>query len=136
MTGEDGEVDGTLKVVEDRLAALGIGAANAPAEENHGATRTTQRLVCSGGNDIRIFERCGDDFSSDEARDMGHVDHEISANLVSDLTHALVVDETAVCGGTSDENLGSVHESILFEAVIINQVGIEVEAVGEGLEVG
>ena len=91
--------------------------------------------MSGGGNDIGVLEGCGDDFGSDQARDVGHVDHEVGANLVRNFAHALVVDETAVCRGTSDQNLGSVHKRILLETVVVNQVGFEVEAVGEGLEV-
>lgn len=135
VTGEDGEVDGTLKVVHDLLASL-VGAADTLAEEDHGTSGATQRLVGGGGNDIGVLEGRGDDTSGDQAGDMGHVDNEVGTDLVSDLAHALVVDQTAVGGGTGNQTLGAVQLSVGLQRVVVNDAGLQVDAVGEGLEVG
>ena len=55
VTREDREVDRTLKVIQDFLAIL-VSAAHTLAEEDHGTTGTTERLVGSGGDDIRVLE--------------------------------------------------------------------------------
>lgn len=136
VTREDGEVDGTLKVVEDLLAGLSVGLADALAEEDHGTTGATERLVGGGGNDIGVGEGRGVDTGGDETRDVGHVHHQVAANLVGDLTHALVVDLAAVGRGTGDEDLRAVHESVLLELVVVDQAGLNVDTVREGLEVG
>lgn len=133
---EDGEVDGALKVIHDVLAGLGVGAADTLAEEDHGTTGATQGLVSGGGHNIGVLEGRGDNAGSDETRDVGHVDDEVSADLVGDLAHTLVVDQTAVSGGTGDQALGAVHLSVGFQLVVVNDTGLEVDTVGEGLEVG
>lgn len=135
VAGEDGKVDGTLKVVHDLLASL-VGAADTLAEEDHGTTGATQGLVGGGGHDIGVLEGRGDDTSGDQAGDVGHVDNEVGTDLVSDLAHALVVDQTAVGRGTSNQALGAVHLSVSLQSVVVNDAGLQVDTVGEGLEVG
>jgi hypothetical protein len=135
MTGEDGEVDGTFEVVESLLAGLSIGLADALAEEDHGTTGTTERLVSGGGDDIAVREGRLIDASGNETRNVSHIHHEVAADLVSDLTHAGVVDLTAVGGGTGNEDLGAVHESVLLELIVVDETSVEVDAVREGLEV-
>lgn len=56
VAGEDGEIDGALEVVERFFARLGVCLAHAFAEEDHGATRAAQRLVCCGGDDVAVGE--------------------------------------------------------------------------------
>ena len=136
VTGEDREVDGTLKVVQDVLTGLGVGAADTLAEEDHGTTGTTERLVGRGGDDISVFEGRGDDASSNETRDVGHIDDKVGADLVSDLTHAGVVDQTAVGRGTGNNALGAVELSVVLKHVVVNETSLEVDTVGESLEVG
>lgn len=136
MAREDGEVDGSFKVVQDRFAGLRIGRAKTLAEEDHGTSGTAQGLVCCGGDNIGIFERSGDDFCGDQARDVGHVDNQVCADQVSDLAHALIVDEATVCRCTGDKTLGTVHERILFKTIIVDDACVDVDSVGEGLEVG
>lgn len=133
---EDGEVDGALEVVQCLLASLCVGLADALAEEDHGATGSTERLVGGSCDNVAVWEGRLVDAGSNETRDMCHVHHQVAADLVSDLAHAGVVDLTAVCGGTSHKDLGAVHERILLELIVIDQTGVEVDAVGEGLEVG
>ena len=135
VTREDGEVDGALKVVEGLLAGLSIGLADTLAEEDHSTTGTTERLVGSGGDNVAVREGRLVDASGNETRDMSHVHHEVAADLVSDLAHAGVVDLTAVGGGTGNEDLGAVHQGILLELVVVDQASVEVDTVGEGLEV-
>lgn len=136
VAGEDGEVNWALEVVESLLASLRVSGTDALAEEDHGTTGTAERLVRCGGDDVSVLERRRDDTSGDETRDVSHVDNEVSANAVGDLAHASIVDQAAVSGGTSDENLRAVELSILLEHVIVDDAGLEVHAVGESLKVG
>ena len=135
VTWEDGEVDLVLKIVHDVLAGLVLGA-DTLAEEDHGTTWSTERLVGGGGDNISVLEWRWDDTSGNETGDVSHVDHEVSTDGVGDLPHALVVDEAAVCRGTGNENLRSVHLSVLLEGIIVDDAGLLVETVWEGLEVG
>lgn len=135
VTGEDGEVNGALKIVEGLLASLCVGLAHALAEEDHGTTGSTERLVGGGGNDIAVGEGGLVDASGNETGNVSHVHEKVAADLVSDFTHTSVVDLAAVGGGTGNEDLRAVHESILLELVVINETSVEVDAVGESLEV-
>lgn len=135
VSREDGEVDGVLEVVKDILAGLVL-ATDTLAEEDHGTTGTTEGLVGGGGDDIGVLEGRGDDTSGDQTGDVSHVDNEVSTDLVGDLAHALVVNETAVGGGTGDKTLGAVHLGVALELVVVDDTGLKVNTVGEGLEVG
>jgi hypothetical protein len=135
VTREDGEVDGTFEIVERLLAGLSIGLAYTLAEEDHGTTGSTKGLVSGGRDDVAVREGRLVDTSGDQTGDMGHVHQEVAADLVRDLTHAGVVDFAAVGGGTGDEHLGAVHEGVLLELVVVDEAGVEVHTVGEGLEV-
>lgn len=136
VTREDGEVDGSLQVIHNVLAGLGVVAADALTEEDHGATRTTEGLVGSGGHHIGILERRRNDASSDQPGDVSHIHNEVGADLVSNLTHALVVNQTAVGRGTGDQALGAVELSVGLQGVIVNDASLEVDTVGEGFKVG
>ena len=135
VTWEDGEVNLVLKVVHDVLAGLVLGA-DTLAEEDHGTTWSTEGLVGGGGDDVGVLEWRWDDTSGDESGDVSHIDHEVSANGVGDLLHALVVNETAVCRGTGNENLWSVHLSVLLKGIVVDDAGLLVETVWESLKVG
>lgn len=136
VTREDGEVDGVLEVVEGLLASLGVDGADTLAEEDHGATRTTERLVGGGGDDIGVLEGGRNDLGGDETRDVSHIDNEVSSDGVSNLAHALVVDETAVGRGSGNQDLGAVEDGVLLEGVVVNDTSVKVDTVGHGLEVG
>ena len=138
VTREDREVDGALEVVEglDLLASLHLSLADTLAEEDHGTTGTTERLVGGGGDNVGVGEGRVVDATSDQTGNVGHVDHEVAADLVANLAEALVVNGTAVGRGTGDDDLGSVHEGVLLELVVVNDASLEVDTVGEGLEVG
>lgn len=136
VTGEDGEVDGVLEVVESLLASLGVNGADTLAEEDHSTTGTTERLVGGGGDNIGVLEGGGDDLGGNETRDVSHIDNEVGTDRVGNLAHALVVDETAVGGGTGNEDLGAVEDGVLLESVVVNDAGLEVDTVRHGLEVG
>lgn len=136
VTREDGEVDGVLKVVEGLLAGLGVNRADALSEEDHGTTRTTEGLVGSGGDDVSPQEGRRNGLSGNKTRDVSHIDNQVGADGISNLAHALVVDQTAVGGGTGNKDLGAVQDSVLLELVVVDDTGLEVDAVGHGLEVG
>lgn len=136
VTREDGEVDGALKVVQGLLAGLGVDGADTLAEEDHGTTGTTEGLVGGGGDNVGVLEGGGDHASGNETRDVSHVNHEVGADGVGNLAHALVVNEAAVGRGTGNKDLGAVELGVLLELVVVDDAGLEVDTVGEGLEVG
>jgi hypothetical protein len=135
VTGEDGEVDGVLEVIESLLAGLGIDGADTLAEEDHGTTGTTERLVGGGGDNVGVLEGSGDDLGGNEAGDVSHIDNEVGTNGVGDLAHALVVNETAVSRGTGNKDLRAEENGVLLEGIIVNDAGVEVDTVRHGLKV-
>lgn len=136
VAGEDGEVDGVLELVESLLASLGVDGADTLAEEDHGTAGTTEGLVGGGGDNIGVLEGSGDDLGGNETGNVSHVNHEVGTNGVGNLAHTLVVDQTAVGRGTSDQNLRAVEDGVLLERIVVNDAGLLVDAVGHGLEVG
>lgn len=67
---------------------------------------------------------------------MGHVNDEVGTDGVGNLAHARIVDETAVGRGTGDQALGAVELSIVLKHIVVNDTGVEVDTVREGLEIG
>jgi hypothetical protein len=133
---KDREVDGTLKVIQSLLASLRISLADALTEEDHGTARATKRLVCCRRDNICVLEGAWDDSSSNKTRDVSHVNNEVCTDKIRDLPHASIINQSAVCRCTSNEDLGSVHKGILFKLVIVDDTSFEVNAVWEGFEVG
>lgn len=135
VAGEDGVVDGTLEVVQLILLRLGVGSADTLAEEDQGSARSTETLVAGGGDDISIAERTRQDLGGDHSRNVSHISEHVGVDLVANLADALVVDQTAVGTGASNNDLGSVEYGELLELLIVDEAGLLVEAVGDGLEV-
>lgn len=88
------------------------------------------------GDDVSVFEWRWDYSCCDQTTDMCHIDDEVRSHQISDLAHACVVDEAAVGAGTGDKAFGTVHESVRFEGVVVDDSGVKVHAVWEGFEVG
>lgn len=136
VTGEDGEVDGVLEIVQGLLAGLCVDGADALAEEDHGTTGTTEGLVGGGGDNVSVVEGRGNSLGSDETGDVSHIDNKVGADRVSNLAHAGVVNQAAVSRGTGNEDLGAVENGVLLKGVIVDDTGLEINTVGHGLEVG
>lgn len=89
----------------------------------------------SGSDNVRILKWAWDDTCCDETRDVSHINHKICTDQVGNLAHALVINQSAVCGGTGNQHFRSIQDGILLKLIIINDTGLKVNAVGEGLEV-
>jgi hypothetical protein len=92
--------------------------------------------MCSCSDNVGVLEWAGDDASSNETRDMSHINDKVCTNEIRDLAHTTVVDQAAVGRGSSNKDLRSVHQSILLQSVIIDDASFEVDTVWEGFEVG
>lgn len=135
VTGEDRKVDWVLEVVHDLLARL-ISASDSLAEEDHGSTGSTERLVGRGSDNISVLKWRWNNSSSNETGDVSHVDNEISTDSIGNLSHSSVVNETAVGRGTSNKTFWSVELSIGLEEVIVNDASLKIDLVWERLKVG
>ena len=116
---EDGGVDLLLKV----------GTA-----EDEAAARTAERLVRGRRHDVGVAERGRVDAGGDEARIVGHVDHQVGADGVGDFGKALEVDAKRVGGGAGDDDLRLAFPGELFNAVVVDRL-VGVKTVGNDLEV-
>ena len=87
-----------------------------------------------GGDDVAVGERVVHDVRGDEAGDVRHVGHEVGAHLVADLPHALVVVVARVRGRAGDDQLGAVQHGVGLEGVVVDEAGVLVEPVRQGLE--
>lgn len=132
---KDGEVDGVLEVIQRLLPGLGVSGADALSEEDHGATRATERLMRRRRDDIGIEERRWDDLSGNKAGDVSNVDHEVGANGIGDFAHALVVDKAAVRRRAGNQDLGAEEKGVPRKLIVVDDAGVEVDTVGHGLEV-
>ena len=66
---------------------------------------------------------------------MSHVNQQVGAAKIRNLSHALVVDQAAIGRSTSNDDFGSVHDGIVFQGFVVNEAGIQVYPVREGFEV-
>ena len=70
----------------------------------------------------------------DKARDMRHVDHEVSADGIGDLTEALEIDRAAVSGCAGDDQLRSAFFRDALAGVIVDEA-VLVDTVGNRMEI-
>ena len=68
-----------------------------------------------------------------ETGDVGHVDHQVGADRIGDLTHALEVDEAGVGAGAGDDQLRTDLLCLFGNGVIVDPLGLTADAVGLGM---
>mmetsp|Transcript_16865 Transcript_16865/g.50549 ORF Transcript_16865/g.50549 Transcript_16865/m.50549 type:complete len:203 (-) Transcript_16865:511-1119(-) len=131
---EDRKVDAVLVVVHSALSlALGqprrrFGTA---AEEDHAGTRSTQRLVRRGRDDVRSAKGAVQHLGCHEAAHVRHVDHHERADLVADGAHAHIVPVARVSRRACNDHLGAVHKCHLLQLVVVDQAGLWIQLVRE-----
>jgi hypothetical protein len=76
--------------------------------QHHAAARAAQGLVGGGGDHVGVRDRAGEHAAGHQAREVGHVDHQIGADRVGDLAEAGEVDLAAVGAAAGDDQLGLV----------------------------
>ena len=115
--GEDGLVDLRSQLVRVR--------------EDEATARTAQGLVARGSDDVGVGHRARVQPRGHEARDVGHVHHEIGAHLMGDFRHALEVDEARVGRGAADDDLRAALLRDALELVVVDGLGLGIHAVGD-----
>src|ERR1700761_4070312 len=135
MTGENRKVDRTFEIIHGLLSGLRVGASDTSAKEDHSTTRSTKRFVSSSCDNISVFKWRWANTSSDQSRNMCHVNHKIAADLVTNLTESSVVEVSTVGASSSNNDLWSIQESIFFQAIIINDTSLKVHTIRESLKV-
>ena len=75
------------------------------------------------------------DAAGDQTRDMGHIYHQVSADLVGDLTETLEVNDTRISGRAADDHLRLAFLRGLKHLIIVDPMGLGVYAVADDVEV-
>ncbi len=83
-----------------------------------------------GGDDVGVRQRVGIDATGDQARIVGHVDHEVGPDTVGDLAEAFEVDVAAVGRGPGEDQLGLLLFGHLGDVVIVDQMIALADLVG------
>ena len=85
------------------------------------------------GDDVGVLKRVVEQSGSDESGGVCHVDHEQGADLVGDLTHALVVPVAGVGRGTADDQFRTLAEGHFFHLVVVHAARLLLHVVLQGV---
>ena len=67
------------------------------------------------------------------ARDVGHIHHEVGADFVGHLTEELEIDDAGIGGSAGNDHLGSVLQGLGPDVVIVDEAGLDIDAVADGV---
>mmetsp|Transcript_56404 Transcript_56404/g.147018 ORF Transcript_56404/g.147018 Transcript_56404/m.147018 type:complete len:476 (+) Transcript_56404:49-1476(+) len=123
--GEDRHVDALLDV-RHLVTVL---------EEDHPSPRAAQGLVRGRGDHIAVREGRGVHAGGDQAGDVRNVRHEQRAHLICDRAELGEVHDARVGGGTAQDHGRTEHQRRLPELLEVNEAGLRVHLVRQGLEV-
>ena len=105
--------------------------------QHQAAARAAQRLV--GGGSHHLGERhrilvAREHLACHQAGEVGHVDHQYSANGIGDLPHLREIDATRVGGVAGDDHQRFELGGLCSERIVVQQPGFGVRAVGALME--
>ena len=133
--GEHGGVDLLGQVDGLHLAGLDVLLGDLVLAQDHAAAGTAQGLVGGGGDNVGIGHGALVNASGDETGDVGHIDHEESADGISDLTELGEVDLAGIGGSAGKDHLGLALLRDAVDLVVVDHFGLIVEGVGDLMEV-
>ncbi len=133
--GEHGGVDFLGEVDGLHLAGLDVFLGDLVLAEDQAAAGTAQGLMGGGGDNIGIGHRAHVNASGDKAGNVRHIDHEVSADGVSDLTELGEVDLAGIGGSAGKDHLGLALLSDAVELIVVDLLGLIVEGIGDLMEV-
>ena len=85
--------------------------------------------ICAWGDRVRM------DAARDEAGDVGHVDEEDGVDLVGDGAEAGPIDGAGVGAVAGDDELGAVLLGERLDLLVVDELGVRVDAVGDDVVV-
>ena len=88
-----------------------------------------------GGDHVGIGHGAHVDARSDEAGDVRHIDHEVRADGIGDLTELGKVDLAGIGGGAREDHLGLALLRDAIELIVVDLLGLIVEGVGDLMEI-
>ena len=118
--GEDGLVD----LFGERLLA-----------QDQAASWAAQRLVGGGGDHVRVRNRVLVQSCGDQARNVRHVDKQVSADLVGDLGEFIKADLARVSGSARNDHLRFMLKGQFTNLVVVDALAV-VQAVWDEVVVG
>lgn len=89
----------------------------------------------SSRNNITVLKRIRQLLRRDQTARVCDIGHQVRAVLVRRLPQARVIPVTRVSRGTADDEFGLEDAGLGGEFGVVDELGVGVEAVGEGLEV-
>src|SRR6476661_1897532 len=96
--------------------------------------RPAQHLVRREGDDVGVRHRAGDGLAGDEADEVGGVDPEDRPDLVGQPAEELEVDEAWDGRAAREDDLGAVLLGEALHLVVVDVLGLLVDAVVDGVE--
>ncbi|MNZ69786.1 hypothetical protein D3C78_880990 [compost metagenome] len=99
------------------------------AGQDQAATWTAQGLVGGSGDHVGERNRVRVQAGSHQTGNVGHIDKEISADFVSDLTEAREIQGLGVSGEAGDDHFRLVFDRQALDFVVVDQAGVGVDAV-------
>ena len=103
--------------------------------EDEAAARAAQRLVRGAGDEVGDADRASDRRpAAIEAGVVRHVDHQQRADAVGDRAKALPVDHARIRRRAGDDQLGLVLVREPLGRVVVDELGLGIEAVGDDVE--
>ena len=105
------------------------------AAEDQTASGTSESLVSGGGDEFAVGYGVGMNARGNKTRDVRHIDHQIGADSIGDLSELGEINDSGIGGRTRDDQLGLAFLGKLHDLVIVDSVCHAVNAVGYEVEV-
>jgi len=116
LAGEHGRVD----LLRELLLA-----------EDHPGARAAERLVGGGGHHVGSeLDRVRMQPGGHQPGEMGHIDHQQRAHLVSDLAKAREVELARICRPAREQQLRAALAGGLSKGVHVDQAGLAIDLIG------
>ena len=109
--------------------AVDLGGDLLVVAQHQASARTAQRLVRGGGHHMRMRERTGMHAGSHQTRDVRDVGHQEGAHLVGDGAETLEIDHARIRAVAADDHLWLRLDGDLLDGVVVQQLGLGIEAV-------
>ena len=128
LGGDDVHQRAALAAGEDR--AVDVGLELLPAEDQ-AAAGAAEGLVDGGRDDVRVLDRVGVLARGDEAREVGHVDHQLGSDGIGDLAEGGEVELAGIGRPAGDDQLRPVLLGEPRDLVHVDQQALAVDVVGD-----
>mmetsp|Transcript_6653 Transcript_6653/g.14717 ORF Transcript_6653/g.14717 Transcript_6653/m.14717 type:complete len:320 (+) Transcript_6653:358-1317(+) len=128
-------VGSSLKSGENGLVNLVLESTFVTTEEDHTGTRSTERLVGSGGDYITVLKGRLLLLGSHKSRNVSHIHHEKSTVVISNLTEASIVPITRI-GRSPSNNHGRLEKGgITLQLIIVDNPRSLIDLIRQTLKV-